>query len=420
MQGLEAALPLAASLGIGLLIGVERGWHLRTVAPGTRVAGVRTFTLIGFLGGMSAQLSKDLGPGVLVVAFASLAGLLIASYAVGLRESPRRSATTEVAALVTFVLGACPPLGYGLVAGGAAVIVAFLLSGKGGIHRAVEGLEERELDAALKLLALAFVLMPLLPDRGIGPWGAWNLRAILWMVLLIAGLSFVGYLAVRRVGARLGFGLAALLGGLVSSTAVTLDFARRARAQPDLARLLAAGIVGACGSMFARVLVLVGVLAPALLVHAALPLALATAVCWVGAWWGWRHAPRDGGSQAVRLESPLALGIALPFAALLAFVSLLAAALRAWLGDRGVYALSVVAGLGDVDAITVTLARQTGLGLALPIAAHGILIASAVDTLLKTGLALGLGGRALGRPVALVLAAALLLGAAALLVPALR
>lgn len=406
--------PLAASTAIGLLIGTERGWHLREAAPGTRVAGVRTFTLIGLFGGLAGLFTEELGPAVVIVAFVALAALVVGPYLLRAREGGRQSATTEVAALVTFVLALGPPLGHGVVCGAAAVVVTLFLGWKRGIHGAVERLEEAELQAALKLLALAFVLMPLLPDEPFGPWDAINLHELLWMVLLLAGLSFVGYVVMRRAGARIGLALAALLGGLVSSTAVTLDFARRARTQPKLTPLLASGIVGAGGTMFARVIVLLAVVRPALLPLAAPPLALAALFCWGDALLAWRRSRREDDPPRLELKNPLELGLALKFALLLALVSLAAGGLRAWLGDRGVYALSVVAGLGDVDAITLTLARQSASGLDATIAVHGVLIASAVDTILKAGLAFGLGGRALGWHVARAFAVALALGAAAL------
>ncbi len=406
--------PLAASTAIGLLIGTERGWHLREAAPGTRVAGVRTFTLIGLFGGLAGLFTEELGPAVVIVAFVALAALVVGPYLLRAREGGRQSATTEVAALVTFVLALGPPLGHGVVCGAAAVVVTLFLGWKRGIHGAVERLEEVELQAALKLLALAFVLMPLLPDEPFGPWDAINLHELLWMVLLLAGLSFVGYVVMRRAGARIGLALAALLGGLVSSTAVTLDFARRARTQPKLTPLLASGIVGAGGTMFARVIVLLAVVRPALLPLAAPPLALAALFCWGDALLAWRRSRREDDPPRLELKNPLELGLALKFALLLALVSLAAGGLRAWLGDRGVYALSVVAGLGDVDAITLTLARQSASGLDATIAVHGVLIASAVDTILKAGLAFGLGGRALGWHVARAFAVALALGAAAL------
>src|SRR5262245_23028579 len=330
MVPLDEVLPLAGSLGIGLLIGTERGWRQRGARPGTRMAGVRTFALIGLLGGISARLSRDLGPAIFVTAFAALAGLVLIAYARQTRGKGT-GATTEVAALVTFLLAAGPPMGYGAAAGAAAVVMTMLLGWKRPIHKTVHGIEEAELHAALQLLALAFVLMPMLPEHPLGPWGVWRLREILWMVLLMAGLSFVGYVAVRRAGSRIGFGVTALLGGLVSSTAVTLEFARRARAHPPLVPLLAAGTVSAGGTMFARVFVVLSVVQPALVLRLAAPLGAAALICWGYGWWGWRRAPSEGSSKGATLKSPLALGTALKFAGLLALVALLAAALREWL-----------------------------------------------------------------------------------------
>jgi uncharacterized membrane protein (DUF4010 family) len=400
MVALDDLLPLAGSLGIGLLIGVERGWHLRAKPSGTRTAGVRTFSLIGLLGGLAARLTRELGPAVFIVAFAAVAALVAIAY---LRQPRGKGvgATTEVAVLVTFLLAAGPPLGYGIEAGAAAVVVAMLLGWKRPIHRTVEGLQEAELRAALKLLALAFVLMPILPEEPLGPWGVWRLREILWMVLLIAGLSFVGYVAVRRAGSRIGFGVTAVLGGLVSSTAVTLDFARRARSHPRLVPLLAAGTVAAGGTMFARVLVVVAVMQRDLAASVAPGLVAAALTCWGLAWWAWRRADSGASREGAHLESPLRLRVALQFAALLAVIALVGAALREWIGETGVYVLALVAGLSDVDAITLTLARQVGEGLSPEVASHGILLATAVNTFVKAGIAWALGGAAHGRAVAL-------------------
>lgn len=410
---------LAASLAIGLLIGIERGWHLRNLPSGTRAAGVRTFALIGLLGGLSARVGQELG-GALVpaVAFGALSALVVAAYAARVRGGGAQDATTEVAALVTFVLGSGPPLGFGLAAGAAAVVVAGLLSTKRRLHSAVEGLEERELFAALQLLALTFLVLPLLPDEGVGPWKAVNLRAVLWLVVLIGGLSFVGYVIVKRVGARVGLALSAALGGLVSSTAITLDFARRARLHPTQVPLLASGVVGAGGTMYGRVLTLVALVQPALLGRVAPSLVGAMLVCWGAGVVGWLRTPpaaEDAPPSApgpVSVRNPLSLALAFKFALLLVGVSLLAAALRAWLGDRGAYALAAIAGLGDVDAITLALSRQNATGLPAAVAGHGILIAVAVDTAQKCVLAVALGGWTFGRRVLLRFGSALVVGAA--------
>lgn len=424
MTGAEDLLDLGASLAIGLLIGIERGWHQRALAAGSRTAGVRTFALVGLLGGLGARVGRDLGPLLPAVAFAAVAALVVSSYVLRVRRGGPNDATTEVAALITFVLGAGPPLGFGVPAAAAAVVTAGLLSTKRRIHLAVAGIEERELFAGLQLLAIAFLVLPLLPDRGVGPWEALNLRSMAWLVLLLGGLSFVGYAAVKRAGARVGLALSAVLGGLVSSTAVTLDFSRRARSQAPFTPLLGAGIVGAGGTMFLRVTALTAVVAPDLLVRVAPVLGAMALTCWIQAALAWRRARReltaDTAETLVRVANPLALGLALKFALLLAAVSILAAALRAWLGDRGVYLLSLAAGLGDVDALTLALARQHTQGLPALIAAQGVLIATAVDTCLKSTLACVLGGRALGLRVVRGFLLALLAGAAVLLALNLR
>lgn len=421
MTAWQELVPLAGSLAIGLLLGVERGWHLRHEAPGTRAAGVRTFALIGLLGGVVGHLTHETGPALAIVAFAGLAALLTVSYRARAQSARQRSATTEVAALLTFVLALGPPLGHGTVAGAAAVTAALLLGGRRRIHSAVERLDERELYAALQLLAMVFLLLPVLPEEGLGPWQAVRLRSIAWMVVLLSGLSFVAYVAIRRVGPRLGLALSAALGGLVSSTAVTIDFAQRAKAAPAAVPLLAAGIVGAGGTMFARVLTIVAVLDQHLLQAVWIPLGLGALLSWGYAVVLWRLTRRrmaagasDAGPMA-RMDNPLALGLALKFALLLAVVAVLAAALRDGLGDGGIYVLSAVAGLGDVDAITLTLARQHAQGLSAVTAGHGILIAAAVDTLLKNALAWGIGGRPLGVRVTAIQLFALLVGAAAAL-----
>jgi uncharacterized membrane protein (DUF4010 family) len=413
VTSLSELLPLLASTAIGLLIGTERGWRQRTAAAGTRAAGVRTFTLIGLLAGLAATYAATLGPAIVIVGFASIAAIVAIAYYRRSRKGGPQDATTDVAALVTYALALGPPLGHGMVCGAAAVVVAMLLGWKQRIHGVVEKIEERELHAAFQLLGLAFLLLPLLPDEGLGPWQAINLRDLLWMVLLIAGLGFVGYATMRRVGPRAGLAVTAIVGGLASSTAVTLDFARRAREHPTLTPLLAAGIVGAGGTMFTRKLVLLAFVAPGLLPVAGPALAVTMLACWARAVWTWRTSAREKPIDGVALRNPLQLGLALKFALLLAFVSLAAAALRAWMGESGIYLVSVVAGLADVDALVLALARQTGDGLPVPLAVQGVLIACAVDTLLKAGLAFGIGGPALGWRVLRTFLFALALGAAA-------
>ena len=219
MQGLGTALAL------GLLVGIERGWSARELPSGTRVAGVRTFGLIGLPGGVAAVITRSFdSPAILAGAFVGFAILLTAGYVASAEQPTSLGITTEVAGLLTFAFGALAVTGHALVAAASTVAVLVLLSTKHRLHGWIDRIREKEIGAAITLLLLSVVLLPLLPSEPIDPWKAVAPRAVLWMVILVAGLSFVGYIAVRAIGPRSGLLATGLLGGLASSTAVTLSF----------------------------------------------------------------------------------------------------------------------------------------------------------------------------------------------------
>jgi uncharacterized membrane protein (DUF4010 family) len=319
--------------------------------------------------------------------------------------------TTELAMLATFGLGAVAVLGAPFEAGAAGIVMTLLLGFKTEFHAAIEKLDRRELLATLQLIAMAAVLVPLLPDRQMGPWQAVNPRVIGMLVLLIAGLSYLGYFAVRMLGARTGLLLTALFGGLSSSTAVTVAYARRARAAHAPTVLLAAGIGLAAAVMVLRLAIvlgavdrrLLGALWPTFAVLGAAPLAAVMMALLR------RRADAPG---EVRFTNPLQLSTALTFGVLLVVLFIASAALRQWLGDAGTYTVAGIAGLVDVDAVTLTLARAAATGgLELPTAARAIALAALVNTAVKGGLAAVLGGAPMLRSAALVLGLALLAGA---------
>ena len=407
---------LGISLALGLLVGIERGWRLRDLAEGTRVAGVRTIGLIGLLGGVAALLSRTFeSPAVLGGAFVGLAILLAAGYATTAAKSGAVGITTEVAALLTFALGAMAVAGHALAAASATVAVLVLLRTKERIHGWVSLIREKELGAGITLLLLALVLLPLLPTAPVDPWGAVAPRAVLWMVILVAGLSFLGYVAVRVAGPRAGLLATGLLGGLASSTAVTLSFSRMARAQPTHARVLAAGVVAASAVMPVRVLVVASILNPSMATRLAGP-ALAMAVgAGVACVWLLRRHEAAAPVEGPPIENPLELGTALRLAAILVVILLLAGMIRERAGDWGVYALSIASGTVDVDAITMSLSRMAGDRITGDIATRGIALAVGANTAFKAGLALVVGGPAVGRLIGLGLGLSLALGALALL-----
>lgn len=412
---------LAVALAAGLLIGLERGWQARGLAEGARVAGFRTFALVGLLGGLASLLARDHGLAVLAGGFLALGLVVAAGYWRGTAAGRDVSATTAIAALVTFALGAAAGEGELEVAGAGAVIVALLLGTKPQLHRLVERIERRELLAVLQLLLMSVVLLPVLPDRGLGPWQALNPYRIWWMVVLIAGLSAVGYFAIRLAGPRRGLLLTGLFGGLASSTATTLALARRAAgsgAAPP--RLIAAGILLACAIMFPRMLLVAGLIAPALLPVLAPPLGAAALVAAAAALWAagllsvGRKRPVEVSAEEVQPQNPFEFGTALKFGLLLAAILLLTEGLRRWIGEQAILLVAAASGLADVDAVTLSLSALVADGATLPALAGGaILLAAAVNTLVKGGLGIAISRGRLTAWLAGGLGGALAAGAAA-------
>ena len=393
MTEIEIFQRLGIALAIGLLVGVERGWAKRELSEGERVAGIRTFGLISILGALWALLGHEM---VMGVAYAGFAALLVAAYWVTTRERRDYSITTAVAALITFALGALTMEGYLSAAAGTAVVAAILLGLKPTLHRWLERLQSEELSAALKLLLISVVILPVLPDQGFGPWEVLNPYRIWWMVVLITFISFAGYFAIKIAGPSLGVMLTGLLGGFASSTAVTLNFARQGRQEPGHQGLLAAGIVTSSATMFLRMLILIGVIRPALLVFLGLPLGVMAGMGYLLAYLLWRWSVKTTEPAHVILQNPLELRVAMEFGALLAMMMVLAKGAQEWMGERGIYALAGLSGVTDVDAVTVSMAQLAPAGLDLSLAATAIAIAAMVNTLTKGVLAVVIGRGALG------------------------
>jgi uncharacterized membrane protein (DUF4010 family) len=405
---------LGIALAVGLLVGVERGWQSRLAAEGSRVAGVRTFGLIGLLGGLWALLAEALGEILLGIAFAGVALLIIVAHAVGARDEHDYGITTAIAALVTFALGALAVRGYQSIAAAGAVVTAVLLSLKPTLHSWLQHLEPKEFFGALKLLLISVVMLPVLPNQGYGPWQALNPYEIWWLVVLIAGISFVGYFAMKIAGAGRGTLLTGLLGGLVSSTAVTLSFSRLGRDQAALRRVLSVGILVASGTMFPRILVEVAVVNTALLSALAVPLGLMTVTTLLITAWFWRRWRAEARAAELPLRNPFELAPALQFGVLLAAIILLAQAFQTWFGSTGLYLVAGFSGLADVDAVTLSLATMARVELPREVAANGIVLATVVNTLTKGVLAMAIGGVGMGRRVLPPLVLTLAVGVAAL------
>ncbi|WP_243371388.1 MgtC/SapB family protein [Microvirga solisilvae] len=406
---------LVVALAIGLLIGLERGWRQRDEAEGERTAGLRTYTLSALLGALSAVLTTHTGAVFLAFSFLGFALAFGAFSWMEAKAERDFSVTGVVAGLLTFSLGAYAVLGNLQIAIAAGVVITLILALKRPLHQWVRQLTWVEIRSALILLAMAFLALPLLPDRTIDPWDSVNPSEIWLLAIIIAGISFAGYIAVKIMGSQAGVALAAMAGGLASSTATTVTLARMAREHPAASPLLAGGILLSGSVMVVRVLIVASALNNALLLPLAWPLGAAGLVMIVTA--GVLFFTHGRGSKEhpqLTMKSPFELGTALKLAALIAVISLLAKIISSYAGEVGITILAALSGIADVDAITLSLARLANSnGIAIHTAALGIAIAVAVNTVVKAGMTFSLGGTQAGLIVSGASAAAIAAGAVA-------
>ena len=410
MTELENFKLLGIALAIGLLIGLERGWRTRDRAEGMRVAGLRTYGMISLLGGLSGILSQQVNPFLMGFVFLGLTLVLLLAYSKSLDKFQDFSITSTIAALIAFTLGALTVFGHIALASSSAVVITSLLGFKPLLHGWLKKLEQEELNATLKLLLISVVILPILPDQGYGPWSAFNPYHIWLMVVLIAGISYLGYFAIRIVGNQHGPVLTGALGGLVSSTAVTLNLSKLSKQQSGMQNVLAAGILTACATMFARTLLLTSVINPALF-RALLPaLLVMTLITYLAAFLLWRNRQGFQPIDEIKLQNPFQLGMALKFGAFLVVIMLLSNLLKDYFGNMGTYFLAAASGLADVDPITLSMSQMSKDALEVRVAAMAILIAVSVNSGIKSIFSWVIGGRALALRVVSTLVGAVVAG----------
>jgi len=398
------------ALAIGLLIGVERGWRSRDEKDGNREAGLRTYGLTGLLGGSAALLAQYIGTITFGLIFVGFAVAVTVVYAMHRRISGDASITSLITLLLTFMLGALAALDHVNLAASAAVVAAILLRFKDTLHAWLRSLERDELHAALQLLLISIVLLPILPDHNYGPWQAFNPYEIWLMVVLIASVSFVGYFVMKTSGSGKGVILTALAAGMVSSTVLTLHFSRLSQKQESMKNVLAAGILVACGAMFPRTVLIASLINPALFDSLIIPMGVMTILTLSAAAFMWNRSVQYQPSKLTRLGNPLELKSALFFGALLVLIILLGKAAIHFFGETGIYLLAAVSGIADVDPINLTLSRMSNAELSLDVAILSIVIASSSNTLIKAMLAVFIGGSSMGVRVLLPLVFVVLAG----------
>ena len=406
---------LALALAIGLLLGVERGWQLREEASGKRVAGIRTFALLGLLGGIAGIAVQGPGAWLALVLVGGAVIAMLLGYAADMRIAGNVSATSTLAAVLAIALGAMATTNHMAIASVGAGAATVLLASREVLHRAIRLTSDSDIKALLRLVLVVFVILPLLPDRGMGPYAALNPYRLWTVVAITAAISFIGYGLVRWLGEKRGAVLTAAVGSLVSSTAVTVESARRIR--DDAAGWEAqAGVAIASLVMLLRSLVLVSLLAPFALVGFArliLPGLLASALCSaILLWLGRRAASGIGAGR----PKPPGLGLAFLFATSVALLSLASAFAQAhWGGNSGAI-LIAVGGIADIDAAIAAVGAMPQGTLGVEAAALALAAPGFFNTTFKLALFVGFAGwrRSMAG------AAALALVAVALLVPLLR
>lgn len=411
----------AIAVLLGALVGIEREKRKMEEKEAEHIAGLRTFTLLALVGAASGYLAKTLSsPWVLAAGLLVVGAFVAAGYFLSARASrDGKGLTTETAAIVVFLLGALAMFDHRELAIALGVVTAAVLAYKQPLHGFVEKLGWDDVFAGLRLLIATFIALPLLPDAPIDPWGALNPYKLWLLVILISSLSLIGYVLTRWLGPERGTALTGLAGGLVSSTAVTLSFSKEARAKPQEAAALACGILLSWTIMFPRIVVLVAVVNRALLPELLVPMiAMGSIVGGYAAFLFFSDTSIDAAPPKgkVEVENPFSLIAAARFAALFAVVLLAVKIVQAHFPPGGLYAVAALAGLTDVDAITLSMSEFAQTGEAR-IAIIAIVIAALSNTIVKGAMALVLGGPQLGKKLAIATVFTLAVGlAAALLV----
>ncbi|MCF3639908.1 DUF4010 domain-containing protein [Rhizobium sp. TRM95111] len=392
MDLFEAFQRLGVALAVGMLVGIERGWQERQVRAGGRTAGIRTFALIGLLGGLTGYLNRFAGPALPIALFLLFGFAFVLFKLREATEENDHSVTDVVVALVVFALGTASVLGEMEIAGAGGVVVAALLAARQSLHSFLRRLSWLELRATLVLLVMTIVALPILPDRTVDPWDALNPFNLWLLTVTIAAISYAGYIAIRLAGPSRGILFAGAAGGLVSSTALTLTFGRFAAETPDNQRRLGAGAIVAGTLSLLRVLVISVALAPSLALTLAAALLPAALAMLAAAFLAARREER-GRTPDLGLENPFDLGMVLRFGALLGAVTWMSKVLVDIAGARMLFVVAGISGLVDLDAITLSTARLAGHAVDLRTASAAILLAVVVNLLTKVALAYSAAGR---------------------------
>ncbi len=405
-------LKFLIALALGALIGIER----ERKKEGAEFAGVRTFILIAILGTISAYLSQDF-PYFWIVSFAGLVVLVGLSYLVTTRKNDDVGITTEIAAFLTFALGMLCFADEGmLLAPILAIIITTLLAIKPHLHQFAHRVSEKELINTLKFLIIAFVILPILPDEVMGPLAVFNPFQIWLMVVFISAISFTGYILMKFIGPERGLGVTGIVGGMVSSTAVATSMAARVKESELLMKAAVFATVVASSMMFLRMLFEVSVINPTLLPQLSAPMMVMGILGILLGVFAWRRAEIRQIDADLKLDNPFSLKPALIFGALFLAILFLSKIANIYLGSSGVYLASIISGVADVDAITISMALLAPDTISNNTAVTAITLAAISNTVFKFLITLFLGTRKFGRNIGFIFMVIILAGLLTILV----
>jgi uncharacterized membrane protein (DUF4010 family) len=416
---LTAAQALGVAGACGLVVGAERQWSGHASGPRARFAGVRTFFLVGLLGGTAGWLAVTGYSGLAALILAGGAALTVVAYwQATARRASTLDGTTEAAALVVLAIGVLAGVGHLLLAASGTAVVTLALGEKRTIHRFIHRIGEQEMRAALQFAVLALVVLPLLPAGPFGPLGGVRPRLLWTVVLIFSGLNFVGYVARRTVGDVHGVALAGMLGGMFSSTAVTLNYARASRHEPALSSALAVGVAGACAVLLVRVTVACLLLYAPVGIAVAPYLLLPFVAAGLGVALSLRTVRRLHSAHGISEQAnPLGLRSAIQMTIALQVVLTSFYLVQRLVGIGAIVPSAALLGLTDVDALTLAITQFAARGGSVALAARAIGVGILANTGLKLSMALALGTPSFRRGVvwrlvlqAAVLGAALIVG----------
>ncbi len=396
-NGFESLPQFLTSLAIGLLIGMERERN-----PSAK-AGLRTFALVSMLGTLVALIAEKIdSPWLLVVGLLSVAAMIIESYRNVPTENNDPGTTTVAALLICYLLGILVWLGFSKLSVILAIGTTTLLYFKPELQGISQRLTRKDLVSILQFSILSFVILPILPDENYGPYGAFNPYQGWMMVVLISGLSLAGYVALRMTGQRFGAPLLGFLGGLVSSTATTLVYAKHSKLNDGMLRLSAVVILIASQVVLIRLMVVSGLVSPGILKQLAPVMALGLLFGVIATLYNWKRLKNEGELPMPETSNPTEIHAALGFGLLFVIVLFCAAWLSDIAGSGGLYIVSVVAGLTDIDAIALSSLRLLNMEkLSSEQAVISIALAFISNMTFKFGLAFAIGGIALARHIAI-------------------